>query len=95
MMASRGFVKGPLEVRGFRVAGWYGAASVAVGEGGELEAWIERVTNPGSAVETVHWGRNYLYRAELESAGGPIGVVVKQFRNQGTKKRVERRLRGS
>ena len=53
------------------------------------------LTDPASATQTLHWGRNYLYTARLETAGGPLEVVVKQFRNRGTRDRLRRRLRGS
>jgi tRNA A-37 threonylcarbamoyl transferase component Bud32 len=46
-------------------------------------------------METVHWGRNYLYAAELQGEAGVVPVVVKQFRNQGWRRRLERRFRGS
>jgi tRNA A-37 threonylcarbamoyl transferase component Bud32 len=75
-------------------AGWHGvaAASVAcddpVGE-------VGRLIDPSAATETVHWGRNYLYAAELRTRGGAMPVVVKQFSNQSLRRQVERRLRGS
>ena len=62
---------------------------------GALESTLERLTDPANASETLHWGRNYLYAVELETASGPIEVVVKQFRNQGFKARLSRRLKGS
>jgi len=67
-------------------------------------AAIAHLTDPGAALETLHWGRNYLYvslyetRSEIPSeaaAAGSFPVVVKQFRNEGTRRRLERRLRGS
>lgn len=61
----------------------------------DLVAEVARVTDPGGAIETLHWGRNYLYSARLDTPEGPIDVVVKQFRNQGLRRRLERRLRGS
>ena len=61
----------------------------------ELEREVRRLIDPGAAVETVHGGRNYLYRADLETVAGRIGVVVKQFRNQGPRARLLRRWRGS
>ena len=70
--------------------------------GGEdrLAAEIRRLADPSAALETVHWDRNYLYRATFvpateEGADEPLDVVVKQFRNQGWKRRLDRRLRGS
>ncbi|MEZ5330692.1 MAG: lipopolysaccharide kinase InaA family protein [Thermoanaerobaculia bacterium] len=61
----------------------------------DLAAAVERLTDPARARETVHWGRNYLYSTLLETEGGEIEVVVKQFRNRGAKKRLRRRLEGS
>jgi tRNA A-37 threonylcarbamoyl transferase component Bud32 len=54
-----------------------------------------RILDPGSAVETIYWGRNYLYSVLLETSEGTIPAVVKQFRNQGARERLERRLKGS
>ncbi|MGD8441079.1 MAG: lipopolysaccharide kinase InaA family protein, partial [Holophagae bacterium] len=56
---------------------------------------IRRVIDPSSALTTVHWGRNYIYLAELAAPSGVVPVVVKQFRNSGTRRRLERRWRGS
>jgi len=55
----------------------------------------ERISDPASAVETIHWGRNYLYSVRLEATGGPVPAVVKQFRNQSWRQRLDRRLKGS
>lgn len=54
-----------------------------------------RLADPASSVATIHWGRNFLYAAELRTASGTLPVVVKQFSNQGLRRRLERRLRGS
>jgi len=56
---------------------------------------VSRLVDPSSATATLHWGRNYLYVAELRTRSGAVEVVVKQFRNQGRWKVLERRLRGS
>ena len=61
----------------------------------DLEATVRRLTQPGTSNETLHWGRNYLYASEIETAEQPIEVVVKQFRNQGLKRQLDRRLKGS
>lgn len=61
----------------------------------DLEAAIARLTDPGAAKDTLHWGRNYLYAVDLDTVQGPLPVVVKQFRNQGWKARWQRRRRGS
>ena len=62
---------------------------------GDLEGLVVRLADPGNAEQTVHWGRNYLYRTGFESKAGPVDVVVKQFNNRGLKARTLRRLRGS
>ena len=79
--------------------GWSGEFASAY-RPSDLEATLKRLMDPGAATQTVHWGRNYLYRTTLltESAGrkdSRIEVVVKQFRNLGLKKRLDRKLRGS
>ena len=51
-----------------------------------------RLTDPGAALKTLHWGRNYLYVTRYESAAGPVEVVVKQFRNANAKARLRRLL---
>jgi hypothetical protein len=56
---------------------------------------VSRLVDPTASVETIHWGRNYIYAAEMQTSAGRHPVVVKQFKNQGLKKRVERRFRGS
>ncbi len=61
----------------------------------DLGAALARLTDPASAVETLHWGRNYLYAARLETTTGDREVVVKQFRNQTPRERLRRRLGGS
>ncbi len=61
----------------------------------DVIAEIERLIDPASATATIHWGRNYLYTADLMAGSGVVPVVVKQFRNQGWRKKLDRRLRGS
>lgn len=61
----------------------------------ELAALVRRLADPAAAGETIHWGRNYLYRTRYESRSGGVEVVVKQFNNRGFKDRTLRRLRGS
>jgi tRNA A-37 threonylcarbamoyl transferase component Bud32 len=56
---------------------------------------VARLVDPTASVETIHWGRNYIYAAEMRTPAGGLPVVVKQFKNQGLKKRLERRLKGS
>ena len=56
---------------------------------------MARLTDPGAAVKTLHWGRNYLYVSRLDTVAGPVDVVVKQFRHERAKDRLRRRLKGS
>lgn len=58
----------------------------------DREAGVRFVLDPANAVETVHWARNYLYRAVLRTKSGPVDVVVKQFRNRGLRDRIRRRF---
>jgi hypothetical protein len=83
-----------LDAEGFAVDGWHGLVSREL-EPVDLSRAVARLTDPASATETLHWGRNYLYATEVETAGGPLPVVVKQFRHEGGRKRLDRRLRGS
>lgn len=64
-------------------------------EGPNLENELRRLLDPASALESLHWGRSYLYRAQLESEAGPLPVVVKQYREEGPRRRLARRLSGS
>ena len=61
----------------------------------DLERSIAAVVNPTATSETLHWGRNYLYGARIETSTSQLDAVVKQFRNHGIKRRWERRLKGS
>lgn len=65
----------PIAFEGFRGEA---AAGLAVAD---PAAEARRLLDPASAIETVHWGRNYLYRARVEGAAGALDVVVKQFRD--------------
>ena len=58
-------------------------------------AEARRLADPSQATETIHWGRNYIYAIEMSSESGALPVVVKQFKNQGFKRRLERRYRRS
>lgn len=60
-----------------------------------LAAAVRSLTDPATALKTLHWGRNYLYLARLETAAGPVEVVVKQFRHRNARERLKRRLAGS
>ncbi len=76
----------------FSSPGWHGQLNPRY-RPTDLEATVQRMMDPGSAEETIHWGRNYLYRTNLETPGEKVPVVVKQFRNQGFRAR-HRRWRG-
>ena len=56
---------------------------------------IARLVDPTASIETIHWGRNFIYAAEMQTPTDRHPVVVKQFKNQGFKKRIERRFKGS
>jgi tRNA A-37 threonylcarbamoyl transferase component Bud32 len=60
-----------------------------------LAETVAHLIDPAAAQKTLHWGRNYLYVSRIDTAAGPLDVVVKQFRNARLKDRLSRRLRGS
>ena len=68
------------------------AESLAVAD---FAAVARHLLDPAAALDTVHWGRNYLYRARVDSADGALDVVVKQFRERGWRERLARRRSGS
>lgn len=78
----------------FAFEGWRGEVASAF-RPRELEAEIRRLIDPAAAVETLCWGRNYLYQAVLQGPAGAVAVVVKQFREESLRRRLARRLRGS
>lgn len=82
------------ESESFEIPGWHGEL-LAPYRPADLAAAVAHLADPGAARETIHWGRNYLYSVDLETASGRIEVVVKQFRNQGWRARWRRRLEGS
>ena len=55
-----------------------------------IDSVVESLVVPAATSETLHWGRNYLYSATLATATGDLEVVVKQFRNQGLRRRLDR-----
>ncbi len=61
----------------------------------DLEAEVRRIIDPAAAKQSLHWGRNYLYRAELSHAGETISVAVKQFRGDRLRERWRRRWRST
>lgn len=81
--------------RSFESTDWVGLVAESLPLG-DPAAEAARLADPASAVATLHWGRSYLYRARVQPADGPaLDVVVKQFRNDGWRRRLDRRLRGS
>jgi len=85
---------GPDRLTRFSGAGFRGESTVAMAAD-ELAVQAERLFDDTAATETVHWGRNYLYSAFVSTPDGSVEVVVKQFRNQGWRRRLERRVYGS
>jgi tRNA A-37 threonylcarbamoyl transferase component Bud32 len=61
----------------------------------DVERELRRLIDPEAAVRTVHWGRNYLYEANLRLQSKEVPVVVKAFRNESSTQKIRRRLRGS
>jgi len=78
----------------WRCDGWTGELAEDL-EPADFPDTVARLTDPASAVKTLHWGRNYLYVARLDTAAGPLDVVVKQFRIFNLRDRLRRRYRGS
>ena len=106
--ASGGAVSGPAAFGvPFSTDGFHGALAPAWAEALSAEEVADAVghlTDPARAVETLHWGRNYLYVSRVDGPAAapssraeraPVPVVVKQFRNESVRARVDRRLRGS
>ena len=60
----------------------------------DLDSALDQL-DPGAAVATIHWGRNYLYRCRWPTANGSMDVVVKQFRHGSWRARLSRRRKGS
>lgn len=85
----------PAPVRSFELADWHGEMLVDCWPD-RFEETLRALLDPSNAVETIHWGRNYLFRARLApNSGEPVEVVVKQFRNKGFKNSLRRRLGGT
>ena len=61
----------------------------------DWESQLEALVDAGSAKETLHWGRNYLYVAQLQTPAERFDVVVKQFRHDRLKPRLRRAMRGT
>ena len=54
-----------------------------------------RLVDPTVATRTIHWGRNYLYEAQLATSAGMVPVVVKVFTSRGLRESLSRRRKGS
>ncbi|MFL6199673.1 MAG: lipopolysaccharide kinase InaA family protein [Thermoanaerobaculia bacterium] len=74
----------------FSIPGWSGELNAGL-RPSDLEGEVRRLADPGSALKTLHWGRNYLYLSRMEG----LDVVVKQFRHDRLRPRLDRRLKGS
>jgi tRNA A-37 threonylcarbamoyl transferase component Bud32 len=74
----------------FSLPGWTGELNAGL-RPSDLEGEVRRLADPGSALKTLHWGRNYLYLSRFEE----IDVVVKQFRHDRLRPRLDRKLKGS
>jgi tRNA A-37 threonylcarbamoyl transferase component Bud32 len=85
---------GSLRREPFAGSGLYGEFSQAFAPTEGVDE-IVRLIDPSASVETIHWGRNYIYAAEFATRSERVPVVVKQFRNKGLRKRLDRRWRGS
>jgi len=58
-------------------------------------AAVQLLVDPERSEETIHWGRNYLYRSLLPMGSHEQAVVVKQFTNHGLVAQTRRRSSGS
>ena len=61
----------------------------------DLESALQLVLDPATADEILHWGRNILWVTSWPGSEQATPVVVKQFRHEGVRKRLDRRFRGS
>jgi hypothetical protein len=61
----------------------------------ELIRELARLLDPAAAEKTLHWGRNYIYLAHLQTPDGPLPVAVKQFTHDRLRPRLDRRVKGS
>ena len=70
----------------FAWPGFRGEAAARLA-GQDLPAAARRLLDPAAATATLHWGRNYIYRANLPTAEGDLAVAVKQFRERSLRAR--------
>ncbi|HEX6901807.1 MAG TPA: lipopolysaccharide kinase InaA family protein, partial [Thermoanaerobaculia bacterium] len=78
----------------FSIPGWTGELNADL-RPSDLEGEVRRLADPGSALKTLHWGRNYLYLSRMPTGDQPVDVVVKQFRHDRLRPRLDRKLKGS
>ncbi|MEM7678068.1 MAG: hypothetical protein AAF449_18915, partial [Myxococcota bacterium] len=71
-------------IQPFDLEHWRGEKDSRI-QWGDLGSLIDRLIDPASARETLHWGRNYLYTTEVELPNERLDVVVKQFRNEASR----------
>lgn len=83
-----------METLSFAFGEWRGEVARAR-RPSDLDAEITRILDPSAAVESLHWGRNYLYRVELATTSGPVAAVVKQFRSDRWRDRLNAHRKGS
>ncbi|HWN44899.1 MAG TPA: lipopolysaccharide kinase InaA family protein [Thermoanaerobaculia bacterium] len=79
-----------MKTEAFSIPGWTGELNADL-RPSDLEGEVRRLADPASALKTLHWGRNYLYLSRFEG----IDVVVKQFRHDRLRPRLDRKLKGS
>ncbi|HTQ81483.1 MAG TPA: lipopolysaccharide kinase InaA family protein, partial [Thermoanaerobaculia bacterium] len=86
----------PEPTESFAVPGFTGTVFSCYRLPGEAFAQeLRRVIDASAARKTLHWGRNYLYLAALETPRGPVDVVVKQFRRTRLRDRLRRRSKAA
>ena len=83
-----------IQTEPFALPGWTGELAAGF-RPADLAAALRSLTDPAAALKTLHWGRNYLYVARMETAAGAVEVVVKQFRHRDSPRPAEAPASGS
>ncbi len=83
-----------MQVQPFELAEYCGEVATPW-QAEDLESALAPVLDVGQAEEILHWGRNILWTAKWPTAEGGSTVVVKQFRHEDLRRRLDRRWRGS